>query len=238
MNLQELNNLADDPGSVPWSVKSLALAFIMGIILMLGYQLIIVDELDELEGLERKEEELRADFETKQKRASQLPQYKTQLEEMQRSFGMLLRQLPSDTEIPGLILDISEKGLSNGLELELFEPQSEVQMDFYAEKPIKIIAKGSYRELATFVSDISGLSRIVTINNIDLKPEEKTERLRMEATLKTFRYLEDGGSGDTPTIEADKVAGKPKQTDATQKGKATATQPAKPNADNKGGKKG
>ncbi len=93
---------------------------------------------------------------------------------MQRSFSVLLRQLPSDTEIPGLILDISEKGLSNGLELELFEPQSEVQMDFYAEKPIKIIAKGSYRELATFVSDISGLSRIVTINNIDLKPDEKS----------------------------------------------------------------
>lgn len=219
MNLQELNNLVDDPGSVSWSIKSIALAFIMGIILFLGYQLIIVNELEELSSLEQKEQQLRADFETKQKRASQLPQYKTQLEEMQRSFGMLLRQLPSDTEIPGLILDISEKALSNGLELELFEPQNEVQMDFYAEKPIKIIAKGSYRELATFVSDISGLSRIVTINNIDLKPEDKSTRLRLEATMKTFRYLEDSSTGDTPSTPDDKVANKPKDKKAATKDK-------------------
>jgi len=207
MNLHELNNLADDPGSVSWSIKSLALAAVMAIILLLGYQLIIVDELTALDGVEVKEQQLRTDLETKQKRASQLPQYKAQLEDMQRSFSILLRQLPSDTEIPGLILDISEKGLSNGLELELFEPQSEVQMEFYAEKPIKIIAKGSYRELATFVSDISGLPRIVTINNIDLKPEDKTGRLRLEATLKTYRYLEDN-AGTAPAASADKAASK------------------------------
>lgn len=224
MNLQELNNLVDDPGSVSWSIKSIAIAFIMGVILFLGYQLVITKEMDELNGLEHKEQELRTDFETKQKRASQLPQYTAQLEEMQRSFGMLLRQLPSDTEIPGLILDISEKGISNGLELELFEPQAEVHMDFYAEKPIKIIAKGSYRELATFVSDISGLPRIVTINNIDLKPEEKGERLRMEAILKTFRYLQDGDNGDTPASPNDKVANKLGH--------------AKPAATNNGGNKG
>ncbi|MEB4593286.1 type 4a pilus biogenesis protein PilO [Candidatus Thiothrix sp. Deng01] len=224
MNLQELNNLVDDPGSVSWSIKSIAIAFIMGVILFLGYQLVITKEMDELNGLEQKEQELRTDFETKQKRASQLPQYTAQLEEMQRSFGMLLRQLPSDTEIPGLILDISEKGISNGLELELFEPQAEVHMDFYAEKPIKIIAKGSYRELATFVSDISGLPRIVTINNIDLKPEEKGERLRMEAILKTFRYLQDGDNGDTPASPNDKVANKLGH--------------AKPAATNNGGNKG
>ncbi|WGZ93572.1 MAG: type 4a pilus biogenesis protein PilO [Candidatus Thiothrix putei] len=205
MNLHELNNLADDPGSVSWSIKSVALAFIMLIILLLGYQLIIVDEIEALTNVETKEQQLRADLETKQKRASQLPQYKAQMEEMQRSFSILLRQLPSDTEIPGLILDISEKGLSNGLELERFEPQNEVQMEFYAEKPIKIIAKGSYRELATFVSDISGLSRIVTINNIDLKPEEKSGRLRLEATLKTYRYLEED-SGDAPSKPSNKVA--------------------------------
>ncbi len=186
MKLHELNNLADDPGSVSWSIKSMTLAVIMVIILLLGYQLVIVDQLDALAVVESKEKQSRSDLETKQKRASQLPQYQAQLEEMQRSFSILLRQLPSDTEIPGLILDISEKGLSNGLALELFEPQGEVQMEFYAEKPIKIIAKGSYRELATFVSDISGLSRIVTINNIDLKPNDGG-RLRMEATLKTYR---------------------------------------------------
>ncbi|MBO0613444.1 MAG: hypothetical protein RL122_2907 [Pseudomonadota bacterium] len=207
MNLHELNNLADDPGSVSWSIKSMAIAAIMIIILLLGYQLIIVDQLATLETVEAKEQTLRTDVETKQKRASQLPQYKTQLEEMERSFSMLLRQLPSDTEIPGLILDISEKGLSNGLELVLFEPQNEAQMEFYAEKPIKITAKGSYRELATFVSDISGLSRIVTINNIDLKPQENDGRLQMEAILKTYRYIEDG-TGDKPAAPGDKVASK------------------------------
>ena len=93
---------------------------------------------------------------------------------MEHVFGDLLKQLPSNVEIPGLILDISEKGLSNGLELELFEPTGDVLMDFYAEKPIKIIAKGSYRELATFVSDIAGLPRIVTISDITLKPEADT----------------------------------------------------------------
>lgn len=205
MKLHEFNNLADDPGSVSWSVKALALGFIISVIWIIGYQLVIVDDLEVLATTESKEQQLRTDFETKQKRASQLPQYRAQMEEMQRSFSILLRQLPSDTEIPGLILDISEKGLSNGLELELFEPQDEVQMEFYAEKPIKIIAKGSYRELATFVSDISGLSRIVTINNIDLKPEEKSERLRLEATLKTYRYLEEGTGGDTPAKANNKV---------------------------------
>ncbi|WML91449.1 type 4a pilus biogenesis protein PilO [Thiothrix lacustris] len=208
MNLHELNNLVDDPGSVSWSIKSIALTAILIIILLLGYQLIIIDELDALAGVEAKEQQLRSDLEVKQKRASQLPQYQAQLADMQRSFSILLRQLPSDTEIPGLILDISEKGLSNGLALELFEPQNEVQMEFYAEKPIKIIAKGSYRELATFVSDISGLPRIVTINNIDLKPEEKTGRLRMEAILKTYRYLEDSNNDTATNNSASKTGGK------------------------------
>lgn len=213
MTLDDFNNLTEDPGSAPWAVKSIALAFIMAVILFLGYQFIITPTLEELDAAKQQETQLRSDFETKQKRAGQLPQYKAQLEEMQRSFSVLLRQLPSDTEIPGLILDISEKGLSNGLELELFEPQPEVQREFYAEKPIKIIAKGTYRELAMFVSDISGLPRIVTINDIDLKPEENSNRLRMLAILKTFRYLDDStaAGGNTPATKQSKTAAGGKQ---------------------------
>lgn len=210
MKLQDFNNLAEDPASVPWSVKSIALLFVMAVIGFLGYKLVITTSLEELEAAERKETELRASFETKHKRASQLPQYQAQLADMERSFSVLLRQLPSDTEIPGLILDISEKGLSNGLELELFEPQAEVQKEFYAEKPIKLIAKGSYRELAMFVSDVSGLSRIVTLNNIDLQPEDNSERLRMISTLKTFRYLDDSSTADVPAAQGDKEKGKAK----------------------------
>lgn len=209
MNLQEFNNLAEDPASVSWPVKIIALAVMVAVILFMGYKFIIVDHMNNLTKSEAEEKELRQTFETRQRRASQLVDYQQQLEEMQRSFGNLMQQLPSGTEIPALILDISEKGVSNGLAIELFEPLNEVSQEFYAEKPIKLIARGSYRQLATFVSDISGLPRIVTIHNIELSPEEvkkntdgenKTRyllgeeepaRLRMEAIIKTYRYMED-----------------------------------------------
>ena len=122
-----------------------------------------------------------------------------------------MQQLPGRTEIPSLIIDISEKGVSNGLEIALFEPLTELSKEFYAEKPIKLIALGTYQELATFVSDISGLPRIVTIHNINLQAaDEETDaddstvtsgdavarRLRMEALIKTYRYLEDSDLED------------------------------------------
>lgn len=211
MNLQEINNLAEDPGSVSWPIKAIVLLAIMGLLLFLGYKLVITDNIEELRGVERKEQNLRATFEKKQRRASQLEAYEAQLAEMQRSFGNLMQQLPSRTEIPSLIIDISEKGVSNGLEIALFEPLSEVSKEFYAEKPIKLIALGTYKELATFVSDISGLPRIVTIHNISLQvadekassasafapgKEEVARRLRMEALIKTYRYLEDSDLND------------------------------------------
>ncbi len=185
MNIQDFNNLTEDPGNVPWPVKITALVFIAAVIIFIGYKLIIVDELNELETVERKEHDLRQTFETRQQRASQLPQYQSQLEEMQRSFGVLLRQLPSDTEIPGLILDISEKGLSNGLELALFEPRPEVSMEFYTEKPIKIIAQGSYRELATFQDyRVSSLSAILILNQkIKIKISVYVWKQRLKPTV-------------------------------------------------------
>lgn len=208
MNLQEINNLAEDPGSVSWPVKALALLVVMSLILFLGYKLVITDSIEALKRVENQERELRTTFEQKQRRASQLEAYEAQLAEMQRSFGNLMQQLPSGTEIPSLIIDISEKGVSNGLEIARFEPLNEVSKEFYAEKPIKLIALGSYKELATFVSDISGLPRIVTIHNINLSTESDKQqannpsssldvaakRLRMEALIKTYRYLEDSSS--------------------------------------------
>ena len=208
MNANDFNNLIYDPGNVPWPVKTVALLAIAALVGFIGYKLIITADTEELASNEAKELELRNTFETKQKRASQLPQYKAQLEEMQRSFVVLSNQLPRDTEIPGLILDISEKGLSNGLELELFEPQPENTMDFYAEKPIKIVAKGTYKELATFVSDLSGLPRIVTINNINLTPVESSGRLKLDAMVKTYRYIQDDEEGINEKQIKDKVAGK------------------------------
>ncbi|PWR00543.1 hypothetical protein DKW60_01175 [Leucothrix pacifica] len=200
MDLQELNSLIDDPANVSLPVKIIAIVAVCGLVLFMGYKLVIVDKMAELDGHVSKESTLRTTFESKQARANQLPAYRTQLKEMQHSFGSLMKQLPSGTEIPGLILDISEKGLSNGLEIELFQPKPEQQKEFYAEKPIMLKANGTYNQLAAFVSDISGLPRIVTISDIRLAPEKVAKeekkkqvafRLTMEATITTYRYLDE-----------------------------------------------
>ena len=204
IDTQEINNLLSDPANVALPIKIGAVVIVFSLALFIGYKLVIVDQLAALETVQAQEKDKRRVYEKKQARANQLPAFKAQLEEMQISFGALKDQLPSDTEIPGLILDISEKGLSNGLEIELFKPEEEIHKEFFAEKPIKIEAKGTYAELAGFVSDLSALPRIVTINNIQLnQAKEKTgkegtkknknkptiSRLSLKATIKTYRYL-------------------------------------------------
>ncbi|WP_299877655.1 type 4a pilus biogenesis protein PilO [uncultured Cocleimonas sp.] len=204
IDTQEINNLLSDPANVSLPIKIGAVAIVFSLALFIGYKLVIVDQLATLKTVQAQEQDKRRVYEKKQARANQLPAYKAQLEEMQISFGALKDQLPSDTEIPGLILDISEKGLSNGLEIELFKPEDEIHKEFFAEKPIKIEAKGTYAELAGFVSDLSALPRIVTINNIQLKQAEEKKgkeassknknkptisRLSLKATIKTYRYL-------------------------------------------------
>ena len=204
IDTSELNNLLSDPANVSLPIKIGAVAVIFCAAVFAGYKLVIIDQLAAFDTVKAQEKDKRRAYEKKQARANQLPAYKAQLEEMQISFGALKDQLPSDTEIPGLILDISEKGLSNGLEIELFQPESEISKEFFAEKPIKIEAIGTYAELAGFVSDLSALPRIVTINGIQLKHEvtkvdpkkrkrsnnEQTDsRLSLKATIKTYRYL-------------------------------------------------
>jgi len=199
----EINNLISDPANVSLPIKIGAVVIVFCLAVFAGYKLVIVDQRATLETVQSQELDKRKAYEKKQGRANQLPAYKAQLEEMQISFGALKDQLPSDTEIPGLILDISEKGLSNGLEIELFQPEDEISKEFFAEKPIKIEAKGTYAELAGFVSDLSALPRIVTINDIQLrhaeqkkdpkksknKQEQTDSRLSLKATIKTYRYL-------------------------------------------------
>ena len=204
IDTSEINNLLSDPANVSLPIKIGAVVVVFCAAVFAGYKLVIVDQRATLSTVQSQEIEKRLAYEKKQARANQLPAYKAQLEEMQISFGALKDQLPSDTEIPGLILDISEKGLSNGLEIELFQPESEISKEFFAEKPIKIEAKGTYAELAGFVSDLSALPRIVTINNIQLKHavvkkdpkkkqrnnlEQTDSRLSLKATIKTYRYL-------------------------------------------------
>ena len=204
IDTSEINNLLSDPANVSLPIKIGAVVVVFCAAVFAGYKLVIVDQRAALATVQSQEKDKRVAYEKKQARANQLPAYKAQLEEMQISFGALKDQLPSDTEIPGLILDISEKGLSNGLEIELFQPESEISKEFFAEKPIKIEAKGTYAELAGFVSDLSALPRIVTINNIQLKHavikkdpkkkqrnnnEQTDSRLSLKATIKTYRYL-------------------------------------------------
>jgi type IV pilus assembly protein PilO len=142
---------------------------------------------------EQEEVTLRSTFEAKQKKAANLEQYKAQLAEMERTFGAMLRQLPGKTEVPSLLVDISQTGLAAGLEEKLFQPANEVRRDFYAELPIKIRLTGSYHELGTFVSGIAALPRIVTLHNIEMRPENKDsqDELVLDVTAKTYRYLDE-----------------------------------------------
>jgi type IV pilus assembly protein PilO len=119
--------------------------------------------------------------------------YKQQLKDIERSFGALLRQLPGKTEVPNLLVDISQTGLSSGLEEKLFQPQGEVKKDFYAELPIKIRLTGSYHQFGQFVSGIAALPRIVTLHDIDIKTDSKDayDQLSLELTAKTYRYLDE-----------------------------------------------
>ncbi len=199
--MNEINQLLNDPANVSLPIKIGAVVIVFGLTLVAGYKLLVVEQLETQKSVQAIELDKRTIYERKQARANQLPAYKKQLAEMQASFGALKDQLPSDTEIPGLILDISEKGLINGLEIELFKPKPEIHKEFFAEKPIELKAKGTYNQLAGFVSDLSGLPRIVTINDIHLEPEKEVKgsegkarkpaiaRLSLNATIKTFRYL-------------------------------------------------
>ncbi|MBM4195848.1 MAG: pilus assembly protein PilO [Gammaproteobacteria bacterium] len=158
------------------------------------YFLVYQSHMPRLEKLEREEKELRSTFEEKQKKAANFTAYKAQLAEIERSFGTMLRQLPGKTEIPNLLIDISQTGLGAGLEEELFQPLGEERQDFYAEKPIKIRLKGAYHEFGRFVSDIAALPRIVTLHDIEIGPATKEstgEDLVLNVTAKTYRYLDE-----------------------------------------------
>ena len=147
---------------------------------------------------EQNEQDLRAQFESKQQRAANLEAYKVQLAEMERSFGALLRQLPGKTEVPNLLVDISQTGLAAGLTEKLFQPAPEKGNGFYAELPIRIRLVGSYHQFGAFLSGIAGLPRIVTLQDISIAPADASkgnyDNLVMDVTAKTYRYIEDEGA--------------------------------------------
>jgi type IV pilus assembly protein PilO len=193
MDFAELKNVnLANIGTSPLWVKVLLIGIVCIAILFAGYWLHHKGQLEGLKRVQAKEVELKTTFENKAEKAANLELYKVQLEEMRRTFGTLLRQLPSKTEIPALIVDISQTGLASGLEIELFKPNPESRREFYAEKPISLRVKGDYHQFGAFASEIAALPRIVTLHNISLSPSGGDgKNMTMTATAKTYRYLEE-----------------------------------------------
>lgn len=192
--IEELQSLdVNDVGRWPLLFRLALIALLFVLVLGLGvYWTIIEDRYPQLQRAQEDEQTLRITFENKQRKAANYDAYKDQLEQMEQSFGTMLRQLPGKTEIPSLIVDISQTGLAAGLQEKLFQPQAEVPRDFYAEKPITITLAGGYHEIANFVSGIAALPRIVTLHDINVTPENTNDydKLTLQVTAKTYRYLE------------------------------------------------
>jgi type IV pilus assembly protein PilO len=183
-----------DPGRWPMPIRAGAVAIVFVALAVAGvYFFVIKEEVPQLERAQRTETELRGQFEERQRKAANFDAYRAQLAEIERDFGAMLRQLPGQTEVPSLLVDISQTGLGAGLEEQLFQPTGEVQKDFYAELPIKLRYTGSYHELGTFVSGIAALPRIVTLHDITIAPvaEGSSDELSLDVTAKTYRYLDE-----------------------------------------------
>jgi type IV pilus assembly protein PilO len=195
MTFDELRQLdPKDPGRWPLPVRLGAIAlFFVVLSLVLLYFLVWNQKKDDLAGAQVKEQELREEFRTKHAKAVNLNLYKQQLEDIQKSFGAMLRQLPGKTEMEALLVDISQTGVGVGLTQQLFQPQPEQSRDFYAERPIKIRLQGTYHQMGEFVSGIAALPRIVTLHNVELKQVQggAFDQLQLDVTAKTYRYLDD-----------------------------------------------
>ncbi|GAB4174398.1 MAG: type 4a pilus biogenesis protein PilO [Wenzhouxiangellaceae bacterium] len=196
MNLQEIRDLDfNDLGSASPGAKAFLLIFVAVMILLAGYWFLIKDQRQVLAQRVQQETQLKQEFESKQRKAAALPVLERQLEEMRTMLTTLLRQLPSKTEMPALLIDVSQSALAAGIENELFEPLAEIQKDFYAEQPIAIRMVGGYHQFGSFVSAVASLSRVVilTMRDISLEPlKDRPGMLRMQGTLTTYRYLDEG----------------------------------------------
>ncbi len=204
MKLDDFNNIDfKNAGSLPMPVKLVLLSIVFLILVALGYWFLWSPEIDEFDQAKAKEEELRQTFLTKKAQAVKIEAYKQQMIDIEKTFGALLKQLPDKSQMDGLLTDINQAGLGRGLEFELFKPGQEVVADFYAEMPIQIKIKGNYHDIGAFATDISKLSRIVTLNDLSITPMNKDAKdsvLSMDAVAKTYRYL------DSSEVAAKKAA--------------------------------
>lgn len=208
--LEELRALdPSDPGRWPLPIRIGAVAvWFVVLALVLSWVFVWQSQRPELQRFQAEEQQLRTQFRDKHAKAVNLEVYKQQLTDIERSFGAMLRQLPGKTEVPNLLVDISQTGLAAGLEEKLFQPQTEQKKDFYAELPIKIRLTGNYHEFGAFVSGIAALPRIVTLHDIAIKPDSKDayDVLTLDLTAKTYRYLDEDevAAAEAQRREADK----------------------------------
>lgn len=184
----DLNNVGSWPAAVKGIVMVLALLLVLGG----GYYFYVTDKQTMLQQAQMKERDLRQDFEAKSFQAANLEAYRQQKIEMQTAFDGLLRQLPSDTEVPGLLEDITRTALDNELRIESIDLQEERRTEFYIELPIQIVVEGNYHKIGSFVSGVANLSRIVTLHDFTIQPQDSPNQLKMSILAKTYRYLEEG----------------------------------------------
>ena len=196
--IDDINNLdPNNPGLWPTPVKLIAFVALFIALLFAGWKFDITKQREELVSLEQKEKEQMEVLDARQKKAANLNALKEQMKEMEQSFGDMVKQLPNQTEVAGLLIDISQTGLASGLEFKLFQPGGEAPKEFYAELPISISVVGSYHQFGEFVSGIASLPRIVTTHDIKISPignsDGDTPSLQMNAIAKTYRALEEEG---------------------------------------------
>ena len=184
-DVNELN--ADNIGSWPIAIKVIVWVIVFVAVLVAGYMYDVSGLQKNLAQEQKKELDLRSEFERKAYQAANLNAYRTQMVQMEESFGALVSQLPSDTEVPGLLEDITNKGLSSGLDINSITLSNEIVQEFYVEKPFQIVVRGNYHDIATFVSGIASLPRIVTLHDFEILQSDDAT-LNMKITAKTYRY--------------------------------------------------
>jgi len=220
--LDDLRNLdRNNVGGWPKSVKVFFATVIVVVILFLGWWFYISAQQDELKQAQSKEVALKKEFADKQAKAVNLEPYRKQLEDMKEMLQTMLRQLPSKTEMPDLLNDISDAALGAGIETQLFQPGAETMKDFYAEKPIQLKMVGSYHQFGSFISSVAALPRVVilTMHDVSLRPIKPAApatgqaaapsaggQLSLEGTVKTYRYLDDA---ETAAVQQAANAAKP-----------------------------
>lgn len=181
----------NDVGTWPLAPKVTALVGVFAVLLAAGWWFVWQDQLDALELKRNEETKLKEEFLSKKQQAVNLELHKQQLNEIDRSFGALLKQLPNKAEVESLLVEINQSGMGRGLQFELFKPGAEIVKDFYAELPISVRLTGSYHDFGAFAGDIGRLSRIVTLNNLSIASQQKDGTMVLDAVTKTFRYLDE-----------------------------------------------